>query len=417
MRVMADMNVLLLTHRLPFAPNRGDRIRGYYLLDALARVANVDLVSLVHDRDEASQVHLLADRVRSVTTARVARLRSWMRAGAALVSGQPLTHALLDAPGLDRALADVMAEHRPDLVVALCSSMARFALRSPLDTLPLILDLIDVDSEKWRQMGAAAPGPLGWIYRREARVLGPFEACAARRAAATLVVNDRERAVLEAIAPDAPVHVVPNGIDAARFTPPAWPSAEARVVFCGVMDYAPNVDGVLWFVKHVWPRIHTVNANARLTLVGARPTPAIRALSADPSIEVTGTVPDVRPYLWQSAVSIAPLLIARGVQNKVLEALAAGLPCVVSAPVFEGVPHAARPGCIEGTTASAFAASVIRLLSMRPEQRRQLASQVDLSELSWREAFAPLRSLLHAVARQPGRMTASEGAMLHECRT
>jgi sugar transferase (PEP-CTERM/EpsH1 system associated) len=410
------MNVLLLTHRLPFAPNRGDRIRAYYLLEALAREANVDLVSLVHDRDEASQVHVLQDRVRSVTTAHVRRPRSWLRAAAALGSGQPLTHALLDAPGLDRALSDVTAEHRPDVVVALCSSMARFALRSPLDERPLILDLIDVDSEKWRQMGESSRGPLGWVYRREARVLGPFEAFASRRAAATLVVNNRERTVLEAIAPDAPVHVVPNGIDALRFTPPALPSAEAHVVFCGVMDYAPNVEGVLWFVKHVWPRVREANGRARLTLVGARPTPAIRGLSSDPSIEVTGTVPDVRPYLWRSAVAIAPLLIARGVQNKVLEALAAGLPCVVSGPVFEGVPRAARPGCLEGDTPSAFAASVIRLLSMRPQERRRLANQVDMSELSWREAFAPLGPLLHTVARQPGPRFANGGALFRECR-
>jgi sugar transferase (PEP-CTERM/EpsH1 system associated) len=410
------MNVLLLTHRLPFAPNRGDRIRAYYLLEALARDANVDLVSLVHDRDEASQVDLLQNRVRSVTLARVGRARSWLRAARALGIGQPLTHALLDAPGFNRALAEVTSEHRPDVVVALCSSMARFALRPPLDALPLILDLIDVDSEKWRQMGASARGPFGWIYRREARTLGPFESFAARRAAATLVVNDRERMVLESLAPDAPVHVVPNGIDAVRFTPPALPSAEAQVVFCGVMDYAPNVDGVLWFVKHVWPEVRQANESARLTVVGARPVPAVRALSADPSIEVTGTVPDVRPFLWRAAVSIAPLLIARGVQNKVLEALAAGLPCVVSTPVFEGVPQAARRGCLEGDTPSAFAASVIRLLSMRPQERRRIANQVDLSELSWREAFAPLRILLHTVVHQRGPRVANGGTVLRECR-
>jgi glycosyltransferase involved in cell wall biosynthesis len=169
-------------------------------------------------------------------------------------------------------------------------------------------------------------------------------------------------------------------------------------------------------VKHVWPRVRDANANATLTLVGARPAPAIRALISDPSIEVTGTVPDVRPYLWQSAVSIAPLLIARGVQNKVLEALAAGLPCVVSAPVFEGVPYAARAGCVEGNTPAAFAASVIQLLSMRPVERRRLASRVNLSELSWREALAPLGALLHAVARQPDASRAPEGAVFRECR-
>ena len=157
-------------------------------------------------------MHLLQDRVRSVTTARVGRIRSWALAAAALGTGRPLTHALLDAPGFAGTLADLTSASPPDVVVALCSSMARFALSPPLDRLPLILDLIDVDSEKWRQMGASGHRPLGWVYRREARVLGRFESLAADRAAATLVVNDRERTVLEAIAPNAPVHVVPNGI-------------------------------------------------------------------------------------------------------------------------------------------------------------------------------------------------------------
>src|SRR3954454_16204497 len=138
------MNVLLLTHRLPFAPNRGDRIRAYYLLEALARYANVDLVSLVHDRDEGAQADLLHGRVRSVTTARVVRPRAWRRAAAAIATGEPLTHALLDAPGFARALAEVSLQPRPDAVVALRSRMARSPLRPPLDTLPLVLDLIDV---------------------------------------------------------------------------------------------------------------------------------------------------------------------------------------------------------------------------------------------------------------------------------
>src|SRR5439155_25348152 len=141
----------LPTHRWPFAQSRRVRIRAFQLFEPLTREATVGHVSLVHDREMATQVHLLLGRVRRLTTARVGRARSWLRAVAALGTGQPLTHALLDAPGFDRALADVTAEHRPDVVVALCSSMARFALRPPLDELPLILDLIDVDSEKWRQ--------------------------------------------------------------------------------------------------------------------------------------------------------------------------------------------------------------------------------------------------------------------------
>lgn len=410
------LNVLMLTHRLPFAPNRGDRIRAYYLLEALARDAHVDLVSLVHDRDEEAEVDGLRDRVRSVTTARVVRARSLLRAGVALAGVQPLTHALLDAPDLGHAISQAVSRHRPDVVVAFCSSMAKCALEAPLRGIPFILDLVDVDSEKWRLLGETSRGPLGWVYRREARVLGPFEAHAARASAATLVVNDRERASLEAIAPGAPVHVLPNGIDAVRFTPPVTPSAEAEIVFCGVMDYAPNVEGVLWFVKHVWPTVREARGDAKLTIVGARPAPSIRALAIDPSIEVTGTVPDVRPYLWRSALSIAPLLIARGVQNKVLEALAAGLPCVVSEAVYEGLPHTARAGCIEGGSAPAFAAAVVRLLGMRPDARRRLAAQVSLAELSWRDAFAPLGDLLRDAARRRDAAAAHEDHALYECR-
>ena len=410
------LNVLMLTHRLPFAPNRGDRIRAYYLLHALAREAHVDLVSLVHDREEAAEVDALRDRVRSITTARVVRARSLLRAAVSLPGPQPLTHALLDAPDLNAAIADAAGRHRPDVVVAFCSSMAKCALEAPLGGIPFILDLVDVDSEKWRQLGDTSRGPFGWVYRREARVLRPFEARAARASAATLVVNDRERASLEDIAPGAPIHVVPNGIDAVRFTPPIVPSAEAEIVFCGVMDYAPNVEGVLWFVKRVWPAVRAARSDAKLTIVGARPTAAVRALAIDPSIDVTGTVPDVRPYLWRSALSIAPLRIARGVQNKVLEALAAGLPCVVSEAVYEGLPHAARAGCIEGGSAASFGAAVVRLLGVRPEARRRLAAQVNLSELSWRDAFAPLGDLLRDAARRRDAAAAHEDHALYECR-
>ena len=410
------LNVLLLTHRLPFAPNRGDRIRAYYLLQALAREAEVDLVSLVHDRDEEEEADGLRDRVRSVTTARVMRTRSWLRGAVALAGRQPLTHALLDAPDLRHVLREVVSVRRPDVVVAFCSSMARCALEAPLADLPFVLDLVDVDSEKWRQLGAGAHGPLGWVYRREARVLGPFEARAARRSAATLVVNDRERAALEAIAPGAPVHVVPNGIDAQRFTPPIVPASSPEIVFCGVMDYAPNVDGVLWFVKHVWPQVRAARSDAKFTIVGARPSAAVRALALDPSIEVTGTVADVRPYLWRSALSVAPLLIARGVQNKVLEALAAGLPCVVSRAVSEGLPLAARNGCLGGATAQTFAASVLHVLAMRPEARRRMAASANLAELSWRGAFAPLGGLLRAAAAHSHPLPSAGESALVECR-
>ena len=150
-------------------------------------------------------------------------------------------------------------------------------------------------------------------------------------AAATVVVNDRERDALLAIAPGARVAVVPNGVDLQPLAPRGAPAERARVVFCGVMNYTPNVDGALWFCANVWPAVRASGRTRSCSLSGPIPVSAIRRLHApEHGIEVTGTVDDVRPYLWQSAVAIAPLLTARGIQNKVLEAVGAGLPAVVS---------------------------------------------------------------------------------------
>ena len=325
------MRILYLTHRLPYAPDRGDRIRAYHTLRTIAASAEVHLFSLVHDEDERSRTAALGDLTASVTLAQVPRMRNYVKGAVRLGSTRPLTHSLLDAPAVEGALATLAAEKRPDVVLAYCSGMARFAGQHPLGHVPFVMDLVDVDSEKWADYARTTRGPMGWIYAREARCLAPFEETAARAAHATLVVNDRERRSLASRVPDANVRVVPNGIDLETFRPGGPPASAPRVVFCGVFDYRPNERGAIWFATKVWPLVRSKRPDAQLTLVGRNPTPAVRAIAeSDPSVEVTGSVPDVRPYLWSAAVGIAPLLEARGVQNKVLEAVAAGLPVVVT---------------------------------------------------------------------------------------
>ena len=204
--------------------------------------------------------------------------------------------------------------------------------------------MVDVDSEKWRALGHTTRGPRGWVYRREADRLSRFEREAASQAYATTVVNERERRSLLALAPDADVRVVPNGIDTAAFRAEGPPSLEPRVVFAGVFNYEPNATAAVWLAERVWPLVKRRQPDARLTLVGANPSPAVtRLASSDASIEVTGTVPRVQPYLWRSAVATAPLATARGIQNKVLEAIAAGMPVVVTPVVQEGLPSAWLP--------------------------------------------------------------------------
>lgn len=396
------MRVLFLTHRLPYAPNRGDRLRAYHTLRALGRVAEVDLVSLVHDREEASHARDLSGMTDRIVTLPVSRLRGIARGCIALPGSLPLTHALLDAPGAVGALASLVADRPPDVVLAYCSSMAKFAFAEPLAGLPLVVDLVDVDSAKWRALAASARWPMSAVYAREARLLSRFEARIARTAAATLVVNARERDALRAIDPTADARVLEIGVDVRHFASTGAPSARPAVVFSGVMDYAPNAQGVLWFARRVWPLVREKRPDATLTLAGSSPGREIRNLGRkDRSIVVTGTVPSVREYLWDAAVAVAPMLIARGVQTKVVEAVAAGLPCVVTPVVYEGVPREVAAACAVRSAAPAFAEAIVDLLARSPAERRAIAARADLASLDWDCRLAPLLPILEAAAAAP----------------
>ena len=395
------MRTLFLTHRLPYAPNRGDRIRAFHLLQAIASFSDVDLVSLVHDREEASHVKDLA-QLAHVSSVPVSRRRNLLLAAPSLLGATPLTHVLLDSPSLQSSLERARAR-QPDVVLAYCSGMARFALTPSLNHLPFVLDMVDVDSYKWACLADTVPWPFRPVYRREARTLRVFEALATRRARATLVVNDREREALQGIVPGATIAVVPNGIDVSAFERP-WKGLPRRdqgmVVFCGVMDYPPNEQAVLWFGREVWPLVLGQCPDACFLVVGSNPTSALRTLAAElPNIQVTGSVARVQPFLWRATVSVAPLQVARGVQNKVLEALAAGLPVVTTPAVMEGLPIEAWPACAVGHDVQGFARSVLRLLKMTQCQRDAIVAQADLTQLGWKRRLDPIREILSGVAR------------------
>ena len=393
------MNVLFLSHRLPYAPNRGDRVRAFHLLREISRWADVDVVSLVHDAEEASHAGDLAATARSVTAVPVSRRSNLLRALAALPSSTPTTHSLLHASEFGHSIDRIVATHPPDLVFAYCSGIAPACFRPSLSDRPMILDMVDVDSEKWASMAKTSPPPMSWIYAREARVLRAFEEVAARKAVTNLVVNDRERLALLAVAPGAVVRVVENGVDLGTFRPVAAPSAELAVVFCGVMNYGPNVEGAIWLAKEVWPKVRARVPGARLNIVGAHPSRAVQVLS-DPAagINVTGSVPDVRPHLWNAAVAAAPLHTARGVQNKVLEAAAAGLPVVVTPVVMQGLPAEVHSACAEASDASAFADRLTDWLAMPAEVRRAVANSARLDAITWDRRLAGLRQIVSGAA-------------------
>jgi sugar transferase (PEP-CTERM/EpsH1 system associated) len=394
-----SLRVLFLTHRLPYAPNRGDRLRAYHILRTLAAEgAQTDVISLVHDEDEAAQVGAMQAFTASVQVARVAKIQNFARGLVQLPTRRPLTHALLDSPEVAPAIARVLAKNPPDVVLAFCSGMVRFAMEPPLLHIPCVLDMVDADSAKWAALAASSHLPRRLIYAREARCLSRFEVEAMRHARATLIVNVREKQILQALDATARLHVMENGVDLEMFRPQAPPAESQTVVFCGVMNYAPNEEGAIWMAREVWPLVKQHQPGASLMLVGASPTASVRAL-ADDSITVTGTVPDVRPFLWSAAVATAPLQTARGVQNKVLEALAAGVPVVATPQVAEGLSAGTQIGVSVAADPRDFAAAILHLLQMGPAARREMAFAANLRELTWRERLRNLVPLLEEVSR------------------
>ena len=394
------MRVLFLTHRLPYAPNRGDRARAHHLLRFLRTFAEVDLVSLVHDPEETRHVKDLQGlaTVRAVT---VTKLRNRATAVPLLLGQTPLTHLLLHSR-LMRPALDEAAARRPDVVLAYGSGMGRFCREPPLDGIPFVLDMVDVDSLKWATLATSVGFPMNKVYRREARCLGRFEKTITAEARCTTVVNDREREVLRLVAPEGHIEVVPIGVDTNRLAPPAPPGTSRDVVFCGVMNYPPNEEGAVWLARVVWPEVRRQQPDARLLLVGSSPPRRVRGL-ADPSlgIVVTGSVPEVTPYLWAAAVSAAPLFTARGVQTKVLEAVAAGLPVVLRSPVAGGLPPEIMPACTVADTPEAFARALVERLRLQPDERRTLAASADLSGMGWEARLAPFRAILKEAAGRP----------------
>jgi len=233
----------------------------------------------------------------------------------------------------------------------------------------VVADFCDVDSAKWTQYARERGWPASWIYRREGQRLLDFERTVAARADACVLSTRAEAALFARLAPETALrlHTIENGVDSQFFAPDdrfASPYAanEAAIVFTGVMDYWPNVDAVMWFVRDSLPRIAAVRPDVRFYIVGMNPSPTVRALTSDPRVVVTGKVPDVRPYLQYASAVVAPLRVARGVQNKVLEAMAMGRPVVVSSTAAAGIAATIGTDLESATTAEEFAERVLKLL-------------------------------------------------------
>ena len=268
--------------------------------------------------------------------------------------------------------------------------------------MPAVVDLVDVDSQKWLDYVATTKPPKKWLYRREGQALRAYERDISSWANAVLLVSDAETALFRKCVPDAPVHTVTNGVNLDYFRPGNELVRDDSCVFVGALDYHPNVDAVCWFVSEVWPRVRELQPRATFQIVGRRPTPEVQALARVPGVEVVGQVPDVRSFVRQAAVVVAPLRIARGLQNKVLEALAMAKPVIASPAALAGLsPTAlspARTACTPGEWADA-----LKQLFLAPAQRAELGAQGRTyveSHYSWSACLEPLQGILNQAAER-----------------
>ena len=400
--------VLLLTHRLPYPPDRGDRIRAYHLLKTLSREFEVGLASVSEEPVWLQHHHLLRAMAKRVALQPIVKSWSGVRACGALLRGQPITPAWHYRLGLAEQIKQWHEQEPFDLVLTFCTGMIEYArvLRQAHNAegepVKHILDVVDVDSLKWAAYARQSWPPMSWVYGSEARRLRRIEAGEADRLDAVTVISQAEaKAYQQSVGQHTGLTVVRNGVDLDYFAPLEDPNNQT-MVFVGVLNYRPNAEAVAWFAKNVMPSLREKLPEAHLYIVGRHPTPAVLALSQIPGVEVIGSVPDVRSYLLQSSVSIAPLLLARGTQNKVLEAMACRRAVVCSPAAAAGIDATANEHFLVAETPADWVSQLARLLGDQGLRHTLAAAAREHVEThyAWAHAMEPMLALVHQLIGQ-----------------
>lgn len=360
-------NILYLVHRLPYPPNKGDKVRSYNLLKHLIKRHRVFLGTFIDDPEDEAHIATLQGLCADFHVARLNPRRAKIRSLNGLLAGDPLTLRYYRDAGLQQWVDSTCRHQKIDAAVIFSSAMAQYVQGK--QRMPLLIDFVDVDSAKWTQYAPQHRWPMSWLYRREGKFLLAYERKMAAQASRSFFVTDAEMALFAQLAPECSIRVeaMCNGVDADFFSPDPervspYAVDEVPVVFTGAMDYWPNVDAVTWFVSEVLPGLLQRQPQLRFYIVGRSPTPEVLALAGE-HVAVTGTVPDVRPYLQHAGVVVAPLRIARGIQNKILEAMAMERPVIATADCAAPVDADKETELLTATTPDEFIVAIERQLA------------------------------------------------------
>ena len=404
------MNILLLSPCLPYPPNRADKVRAWHILRHLARRHEVHLGAFVDDPADWAQLPVVRPLCASVCLRPLGRLRQLARLPATFLGGRALSIGIYSDAVLRRWVQELV-QGRIDLALALSTVGASFLI-DRRKRHPAVLDLIDCDSERWRHQAAAARWPWRALLAREHRLVRAFERAATWHFDRTLVVSAAEAELFRTIAPESASRIatIGNGVDTSFYDPaPMRPDpypADGRrtVIFTGAMDHAPNIEAVLWFAAQVMPRLREKKIPIRFAVVGPAPTAAVRRLAHLSDILVSGSVPDLRPWLRYAAVAVAPMRRTRGVQNKVLDAMAMALPVVATPLATDGIDAVPGRHLLLADDVAGFAETITDLVR-EPRRARELGAAARsrvVERHAWAHHLRDLDRILDDAAATPG---------------
>lgn len=386
------MRILFLAQRVPYPPNRGDKITTWRLLEHMGRRHDVRCIAFAHDAADFQAAEELT--AMGYPTRAVPHNGTWKRIRSLplLATTKPLTLGVFGSRTV-QALVDEVADDM-DVIYAFSSSLGAFML--PHNQVGRVMHFAELDSDKWRQYAETTPFPLSWIYRREWRRLLAYERRLAHAVDQNVFVTPLEEKIFREQIPGAPAITLRNGVDLAAFSPRPDLAEPGHLVFTGVMDYFPNVDACRFFVSEVLPLIQREVPEARFSIVGSNPNAAVKRLAKEVGVTVTGFVESTADWLARASVAVAPIRIARGIQNKVLEAMAMGLPVISTSTAAQGIDGEAGRDFLVADEPQAMARTIIDLLGDRPAavELGKRARRFVEENYDWEEVFAPLEQIL-----------------------
>jgi sugar transferase (PEP-CTERM/EpsH1 system associated) len=395
------MRIFFVCRRVPYPPDRGDKIATYNEIRHLARAHEVHVFCLADGRADLANIAGLDDVAASVTAVPLGELAIRRRALLGLLCRRSLTVAALSEPRLRRAIRAKVAALRPELFVVYGANVASYA--EPFAGTPRIMQFGDLDSLRWGQYARRSRWPLNRIYAIEERRFLAYERKIAHSFSHAFVHTEIEQRDFARLIPGVAVSLLGNGVDLDYFRPAGGEKRPGGLVFTGVMDYLPNIDAVTWFCEAILPLVRRRLPRATLTICGSRPTAPVASLARHPGVEVTGWVPDTRPYLDRAEVFVAPLRMARGIQNKLLEAMAMALPCVATTTTWRGTTIAQGDGILVADEPAAFAEQIVRLSEDAALRQRmaQAARTAVEAGYRWETQLAELDRVIATLAPSP----------------